>query len=432
MIPVSQYAQEIEQTDHPEMSLVNKWELSSTFDISGLLMDTYPHFFTIFNARWDTVNPGNEGWINIERKRGTADASAYGAYARSFFLCQEYFNYNIKVDYTEEISIFLNGKFILYKDKKNDEPAGSFEIEISPKKGLNELFIFVVSRSSDWKFRIMSFPEIKSPSVNHTLSEVIWETESNLLTPESVSYDPEYDMYYVSNYDYMYYTKGYPTGYISRLSSDGRIQEQEWVKGLFAPTGICVYKHRLYIIVRNGVVVIDTKKGKYVTQFDIPDTDFLNDITVDSLGRIYISDSSGDPGKPDIYILENKEVKPWLQSELVSNTNGIYAYQGKLLIGNNGEGLFQAIDLNDKSINTICSLGAGTIDGIRVDNQGNYIVSHWEGKIFRINPQGQITEIFDTRLEGYNAADFEYTGKSNTLFIPTFLGNKVTALKLSY
>jgi len=432
MIPVSQYAQEIEQTDHPEMSLVNKWELSSTFDISGIPMDTYPHFFTIFNARWDTVTPGKEGWVNIERKRGTADESAYGAYARSMFICEEETTYKIKAEYTEEITIFLNKKFLLQEKNKPDKSAGTFEIEISPKKGLNELFIFVISHSSDWKFRIIYFPEIKSPPVDHTLSKIIWETESNLLTPESVSYDPEYDMYYVSNYDYMYYTKGHPTGYISRISSDGKIQDQEWIKGLFAPTGICVYEHKLYIIVRNGVVVIDTKKGKYVTQYDIPDTDFLNDITVDSLGRLYISDSSGDPGKPDIYILENKEVKPWLQSESVSNTNGIYAYQGKLLIGNNGEGLFQAIDLNDKSIKTICSLGAGTIDGIRVDNQGNYIVSHWEGKIFRITHQGQITEIFDTRIEDYNAADFEYSGKSNTLFIPTFLGNKVTALKLSY
>jgi sugar lactone lactonase YvrE len=414
------------------MSIAGNWELSSTFDISGLPKDTYPHFFTIFNARWDTVTTGNEGWVNIEKKRGTADVSAYGAYARSFFLCQEDFNYNIKVEYTNEISIFLNGKFILYNDKKNDEPAGSFEIEISPKKGLNELFIFIISQSSDWKFRVMSFPEMTSLPVNHDLSEVIWETESNLLTPESVSYDPEYDVYYVSNYDYMYYAKGYPTGYISRVSPDGKIKDQVWIKGLFAPTGICVYGNRLYVIVRNGVVVIDIKKGDYITQYDIPDTDFLNDITVDSLGRIYISDSSGDPGKPDIYILENKEVKPWLQSESVSNTNGIYVYHGKLLIGNNGEGLLQAVDLDDKRINTICSLGAGTIDGIRVDNQGNYIVSHWEGKIFRISPQGQITEIFDTRLEGYNAADFEYTGKSNTLFIPTFLGNKVTALKLRY
>jgi hypothetical protein len=432
MIPFWLNSQEIGQAGSSEMSLASNWELSSTFDISGLARDSYPHFFTIFNARWVPATPNNDGWVNIERKRGTADVTAYGAYARSFFLCQNDFSYKIKVEYTEQISIFLNGKFISDKDKKTDNSAGSFEIEIFPKKGLNELFIFVISRSSDWKYRIMSFPGLKSPPVNHTVSEVLWETESNLLTPESVSYDPEYNMYYVSNYDYLYYTKGYPTGYISRVSPDGKILDPEWVKGLFAPTGVCVYKNRLYIVVRNGVIVIDTKKGKYVTQYDIPGTDFLNDITVDSLGRIYISDSSGDPGKPDIYILENKEVKPWFQSESVSNTNGIYVYQGTLLIGNNGEGLFQAIDLEDKSIKTICSLGAGTIDGIRVDNQGNYLVSHWEGKIFRIDLQGNITEIFDTRAGGYNAADFEFMKNDNLLVIPTFMGDRVIGLKLNY
>jgi len=430
LIPACLYPQEVDLSANPKMSLINNWELSATFDISGLERDQYPHFFTIFNARWDTAAPDNEGWLYIDRKRGTADVSAYGAYARSYFLYEDTLITKIIIDFTDEISIFLNGKFILYKDTRDGESSGSFEIEISPKKGLNELFLFTISRSEDWRFRINSFPQLRSHFTDHTLSRLIWETEANLLTPESVTYDPEYDMYYVSNYDYMYYTKGHPTGYISRLGTDGKIIEQEWIKGLFAPTGICVYGNRLYIVVRNGVVIVGTKKGNYITQYDIPDAVFLNDITADSLGRIYISDSSGDPGKPDIYILENKEIKPWLQSESVSNANGIHAYHGKLLIGNNGEGLFQAIDIEDKSIETICSLGPGTIDGIRVDNQGNYLISDWEGRIFRISQGGQLTELFDTRTEGYNAADFEYSGKSNTLIIPTFLGNKVTALKL--
>jgi sugar lactone lactonase YvrE len=425
MIPALLYTQEADHASNSEMPLSNNWELSATFDISGLALDTYPYFSTIFNARWHTVTAGNEDWIKIERKRGTADVSAYGAYARSFFICEEDLNLKIKVEYAEEISIFFNGKFILHENNKTDKSAGSFEIY--PRKGLNELFLFVISRSSDWKFRIISFPEVKSLPVNHNLSEVLWESENNLLTPESVAYDPENNMYYVSNF---HYTKDHPTGFISRLSEDGKILEQEWIKGLFAPTGLCLYEQRLYIIIRNGVVMIDTKKGEYIGQFDIPGTDFLNDITVDSTGRIYISDSSGDPDKPDIYILENKEVKPWLQSKSVSNTNGIYVYHGKLLIGNNGEGLFQAVDLEDKSIKTICSLGAGTIDGIRVDDEGNYLVSHWEGKIFSITPRGKITEIFDTRPEGYNAADFDYINKTNTIIIPTYLGNKVISLKL--
>ena len=426
------YPQEGDRGNEYGMIPTINWDVSATFDISGLSLDSYPNFYTIFNARWKSGIPDNEEWFNIERMRGTADVSAYGAYGRLFFICREELTFKITLEYQEEISVFLNGQFILHKDFNPDKPAGSFEVDIVSKKGLNELFIFLISRSKNWKFRVTSFPELKSHHIDHTLSEILWETESNLLTPESVLYDPENNVYYVSSYDNMYYKQGYPTGYISRFSADGKMLDHEWIKGLFAPTGMCLNNHKLYIVTRFGVVVFDTKKGEYITQYDIPGTDFLNDMTADSLGRIYISDSSVDPGKPDIYVIENNEVKSWIQSDRISNTNGIFAYEGKLLIGNNGEGLFQAIDLENQSITTICSLGTGTIDGIQVDYQGNWLVSHWEGKIFRISRQGEITEIFDSRLNGYNAADFEYLKKDNLLVIPTYVGNKIVSLKLKY
>jgi sugar lactone lactonase YvrE len=408
------------------------WDVSATFDISGLSKDTYPNFFTIFNARWKSGIPDSEGWFNIERMRGTANVSAYGTYSRLFFICNEEQLYKITVEYQEEISFFLNGRFILHNDFNPDNPVGSFEIEILSKKGINELFIFLISRSKNWKFRVTSIPVLTSHHIDHTLSEILWETESNLLTPESVLYDPENKVFYVSSFDNMYYKQGYPTGFISRFSEDGKMLDHEWIKGLFAPTGMCLNNHNLHVVTRFGVVVFDTKKGEYITQFDIQGGDFLNDITVDSLGRIYITNSSGDPDKPDIYIIEKNEVKPWIQSDMISNANGIYEYRGKLLIGNNGEGLFQSIDLDNQNITTICSLGVGTIDGIRIDNQGNWLVSHWEGKIFRITRQGEITEIFDSRLNGYNAADFEFLGKDNLLIIPTYVGNRIVALKLKY
>lgn len=425
------YSQEYYEIDDFPMAPVNGWELSATFDISGVPWDTYPHFLTIFSARWEQANPDSAGWINIIRRRGI-DTSAYGAYVRTFFYSGEDTRYKIRLEYIEEVSLFINGRFMQHARKNSKTPSGIIEIEITAKQGLNELLLYIISRSSNWRFRVLSYPMMRSHEVNHALAQVSWETESSFLTPESVQYDEKNDLYYITSYDYMYYTKGSPSGYISKIDRNGKILDLEWIRGLFAPTGLCLYKNRLYVTVRNGVIVFNTKKGDYITQYDIPNAEFLNDIAVDSLGRVYISDTSTDPDKPDIYILENNEIQPWYQSEQVSQTNGIYVYKEKLLIGNNGEGLFQAIDLENKSITTICSLGAGTIDGIRIDNNGNYLVSHWEGKIFRITPQGDITEIFDTRLAGYNAADFEFSDETNTLVIPTFLGDKVAGLKLNY
>jgi len=419
-----------EINDFPS-AIVREWEVSATFDMSGLTKDIYPHFSTIFNTRWEHVIPDSAGWIDISRRRGI-NTSAYGAFGRTFFISGNDAQYKITVEYSEEIILFLNGKLIQQNRINKENTHELIETELSVKKGLNELFIFIISQSSNWGFRVSSFPMMRSLDVDHTLTYILDETESDFLTPGSVLYDPLKELFYVASYDYMYYTKGSPSGYISKMNSNAKILDHKWIGGLFAPTGMCLYKNKLYIIVRNGLIVFDTRKGHYITQYDIINTEFLNDIAVDSHGRIYISDASNDPSRPDIYILENDEVRPWYQSDQVSGINSIHVYKGKLLIGNNSEGLLQAIDLKDKHITTICSLGAGVIYGIKVDNNGNYLVSHWEGKIFRITPQGGITEIFDTRLEGYNAADFEFSKESNTLYIPTFLGDKVVALKLNY
>ena len=70
-------------------------------------------------------------------------------------------------------------------------------------------------------------------------------------------------------------------------------------------------------------------------------------------------------------------------------------------------------------------MGAGIIDGIRVDNQGRLLVSHWEGQTYVITDDGQLTRVLDTMPERLNTADFEFIVARGLLIIPTFLGNRV-------
>ena len=70
------------------------------------------------------------------------------------------------------------------------------------------------------------------------------------------------------------------------------------------------------------------------------------------------------------------------------------------------------------------------IDGIRIDNEGNYLVSHWEGQPFLVSPEGDIVGILDIGSERLNAADFEFVKEKNLLVIPTFVGNTVVAYRL--
>ena len=89
------------------------------------------------------------------------------------------------------------------------------------------------------------------------------------------------------------------------------------------------------------------------------------------------------------------------------------------------------MDIEHKRLREIACFGAGVIDGTRVDNSGNYIVSKWDGQVYSVSPEGDVVEILDIMAEGLNTADFEYLPEQNLLVIPTFLGNKVVAYRLN-
>ncbi len=58
------------------------------------------------------------------------------------------------------------------------------------------------------------------------------------------------------------------------------------------------------------------------------------------------------------------------------------------------------------------------------------LVSHWEGQVYVVSPEGEIIEVLDTLPEQINAADFEYIREQNLLLIPTFVDNRVMAYRL--
>ena len=146
---------------------------------------------------------------------------------------------------------------------------------------------------------------------------------------------------------------------------------------------------------------------------------------------MYISDTSpADHRQSRIYRFRDGHFEVWLDGDEVVRANGLYVHGGELLVGNSGDGTLKAVDLEHKTVRDVVTLGAGIIDGIRVDRDGSYLVSLWEGGVYRIRPDGEVTEVLDTRLRGFNAADFEYLADRRLLVIPTFLGNRVGAWEL--
>jgi sugar lactone lactonase YvrE len=215
------------------------------------------------------------------------------------------------------------------------------------------------------------------------------------------------------------------------LTPDGEIVELEWVADLNAPTGMGIYDGKLYTTERRTLTEIDLESGEVLNRYEIPDVDFPNDLAIGSDGSIYISDTRPSSRRDSrIYRFKDGEFEIWLDHYDVYWSNGLYIHDGELLIGNSGDGMVRAVDLETKRMRDMISLGAGVIDGFRAANSGDFLVSRWEGQVYVVSPEGEIVEILDT-IGSDNAADFEYIKERNLLILPTFVSNRVVAYRLT-
>jgi sugar lactone lactonase YvrE len=418
---------------------ITDWEISRTYPAQRVDRENYPHFYSIFLAGWQKVMPETLGLVDIARHVTRENQEGDLVLARTVFVSDGGENIKLSFGYSDEVDLFFNGVKIFsgnsgyrYRDPSFLGVVGLYDaVHVTTERGLNEIFMMVTENFGGWGIMMEADRELDPPSREHDRATKVWETPQIFLTPESVQYDPERESLYVSNFDNQYAQRSEPSGYISKLALTGEVVEHKWVEGLHAPTGLGIYDDRLWVTERRNLAEIDLETGRIVNRYPIPEVDFPNDLAIDGEGNIYISDTRPTAHMDSrIYRFEDGQFEVWLNDEIV-RANGLYVHGDYLLVGNTGDGKLKAVHLKDKTVSDIVSLGVGVVDGIRVDNRGNYLVSHWEGQTYIVGPDGDVVEILDTLYEGVNAADFEYIRERNLLIIPTFLDNRVVAYRVS-
>lgn len=256
----------------------------------------------------------------------------------------------------------------------------------------------------------------------------LWETDKVFLTPESVLFDKERDVVYVSNFNK--FPKANETGneFISKLSLSGEVLDLKWVGGLTAPTGMCIFKDKLYVAERGNLVEINATTGKIIERYPVPDTKFINDLAVDENGTVYISES----GNSKIFKFNGSDFDVFLSENEVSKPNGITIAGDRLIIGNSGTGCILSVNLSNREIETLgCFESARFIDGLRLYSDNEYIISDWKGQTSILTKSGDIIELLNTTDEKIYSADLEYITDKNILLIPTFYNNSVVAYKIN-
>ena len=248
----------------------------------------------------------------------------------------------------------------------------------------------------------------------------IWETDSVLKVPESVLFNPKSKMLFVSNIDGKPQEKDLK-GSIARISLDGKKIEQNWAINLSAPKGMAIYNQTLYVADVDEVVGVDIKSGKTLKRIPVEGAMFLNDITINKSGAIYVSDSRTG----NVHLIENGKVSMYLEKQM--GVNGLLSVDDNLYLLVRGT-LWKS-DKN-KALSKVADGMDESTDGIEQTSNKDFIVSCWSGVVYHVKADGSKQELLDTRAEKINSADIGFDAKKNIIYVPTFFKNRVAAYQL--
>lgn len=248
----------------------------------------------------------------------------------------------------------------------------------------------------------------------------LWATDTILKVPESVLVDDKENCIWVSNIDGASTGKD-GKGSISKLSKTGMPINLEWITGLNAPKGMAKYKQELYVADLTELVVIDIKKATIIKRVPIEGSVFLNDVTVNNKGAVFVSDSR--TGKVHRY--ENNTTT--IEVENLQGPNGLLSIEDQLLILDRGSLLSVT---PGGAISKIMDGMDPSTDGIERVAPNQYLVSCWNGIVYYVVAGAQKVTLFDTRSEKINSADIGYDAKKKIIYVPTFLKNNVVAYQL--
>ena len=283
--------------------------------------------------------------------------------------------------------------------------------------------------------------------------EKIWETPAQFKTPESVIYEPNENVLFVSSID------GAPDGkdkqgFISKVSPlNGSIIELNWVTSLDAPKGMAVVNNTnnslLYVSDITDLVEVDVNSGKIINRYNAPGSGFLNDVASDNQGHVYVSDTVTNT----IYRLDTKNLgnksnnnnnaslQVWLQTPELNGPNGLYVddANNRLIVVSFGAfsnpgGSIRVVDLQNRTMSSLGEEGTtvpiGGLDGVEADSTGRYyyVTDNPAGKLYVVNSNGTGYETLDLQKQG--TADLGTILDQNMIIIPMMQENKLETFRI--
>ena len=215
-----------------------------------------------------------------------------------------------------------------------------------------------------------------------------WVLNEGLINIESVVYDSITDTYYATCG--LNYQPGFD-GFITSISGNGKLLNLKWIDSLSRPTGMAIYKRKLYVADIDHLLVIEIDKGVVTEKYPEPlKNSGLNDVAISNEGDVFVTASA----KSAVYRLAVEELQPWVSDqEQLKWANGIEVSGDQVIVG--GESL-SSVDINTGKISSVQHPPAlKDIEGIALDGNGGYYLTTVENSaLWHLDQEGEASVLF--------------------------------------
>ena len=255
---------------------------------------------------------------------------------------------------------------------------------------------------------------------------------SGFTGPEAVRYDPDQDVYFVTNWGTGDPAAKDNNGAISRMTPEGVIEQPKFIAGgtggatLHSPRGMTIVGDTLWAVDADAVRAFNRRTGVPLATADFSafKLGFLNDIAAGP-DALYVTDTGTDR----IYRIAAGRVTVALQDAALGNPNGI-TWDGagrRFIVVPWEDSVIKAWTPGSKTLSVIGKDGATKFDGVEILSGDRILVSSQSDSSLHLFTGGTGRPIIRT---GGEPADIAVDTKRNRVAVPFVARNLVEIWQL--
>jgi len=266
-------------------------------------------------------------------------------------------------------------------------------------------------------------------------------TVDSLEGPEAARWDPDQDVWFVSNVNGNSGAKD-NNGYITRLAADGSIDSLKFIAAgrnrvtLHAPKGMAIVGDTLWVADIDAVRGFNRKTGAPVASINVKGAKFLNDIATGPDG-IYVTDTGVSfgadgqmthPGPDAVYLIAGRKVSTAVVFDGEPGPNGITwdSAGSRFIIVPFADKAITAWAPGDSTPQKIAD-GPGMQDGVEAFGAGRFLVTSWADSSLSVLSEGKMTKLAGNLPGG---ADIGYDRENGRVAVPQLTENQVQIFQI--